>query len=54
MATAGTGTWGTFSASLPYTVAKGQWGTLRVFDTSMKDGSAQHVTEYPVWLVPAG
>lgn len=54
MASCGTGCWGTFSASVPYTVAKAQWGTLRVFDLSAKDGTPVDVTEYPVWLVPAG
>lgn len=54
MASCGTGCWGTFSASVPYTVAKAQWGTLRVFDLSAKDGTPVDVTEYPVWLVPTG
>ena len=54
MASCGTGCWGTFSTSVPYTVAKAQWGTLRVFDLSAKDGSTVDVTEYPVWLTPAG
>jgi hypothetical protein len=54
MASCGTGCWGTFSASVPYTVTKAQWGTLRVFDLSAKDGTPVDVTEYPVWLVPAG
>ena len=35
-----------------YTVAKAQWGTLRVYDLSAKDGSPENVTEYPVWLTP--
>lgn len=54
MATCGTGCWGTFSASLGYTVGKAQWGTLRVFDLSAKDGTPENVREYPVWLTPAG
>jgi hypothetical protein len=52
MATCGTGCWGTFGADLAYTVAKGQYGTLRVFDLSAKDGSPENVTEYRVWLTP--
>ena len=39
MATCGTGCRGTFAVALPYTVAKAQWGTLRVYDPSEKDGS---------------
>jgi germination protein M len=54
MASCGTGCWGDFSATIPYQVSQAQWGTLRVFDPSAKDGSQQNVTEYPVWLVPAG
>lgn len=53
MATCGTGCWGTFDVTLSYDVTKAQWGTLRVFDLSEKDGSAIAVTEYPVWLTPA-
>jgi germination protein M len=53
MASCGTGCWGTFSKELPYSVSKAQWGTLRVFDRSAKDGSPENVTEYPVWLTPA-
>jgi germination protein M len=54
MASCGTGCWGTFRTSLAYTVAKAQWGTLRVFEPSAQDGSPVNVTEYPVWLSPAG
>jgi germination protein M len=54
MASCGTGCWGTFRTSLPYTVSKGQWGTLRVYDKSAKDGSVENLTEYLVWLAPAG
>jgi germination protein M len=52
MATCGTGCWGTFDVTLPYTVSSAQFGTLRVYDLSAKDGSRQHVTDYPVWLTP--
>ncbi len=54
MASCGTGCWGTFKVSLSYTVSKAQWGTLRVFDLSAKDGSVENLTEYRVWLTPAG
>ena len=54
MASCGTGCWGTFKTDVSYTVAKGQYGTLRVFDLSAKDGTPENVTEYRVWLAPAG
>ena len=54
MATCGTGCRGTFSTTLDYTVGKGQWGTLRAYDLSAKDGTPENVREYPVWLTPAG
>jgi hypothetical protein len=53
MASCGTGCWGTFKVDLPYTVGKAQYGTLRVYVKSAKDGSPENVTEYPVWLTPA-
>jgi hypothetical protein len=52
MATCGTGCWGTFDVTLPYTVESAQWGTLRVYDLSAKDGTPENVTDYPVWLTP--
>jgi germination protein M len=48
----GTGCWGTFDVTIPYTVRAAGWGTLRVFEPSAKDGSATNLTEYPVWLTP--
>jgi germination protein M len=54
MATCGTGCRGTFDTTLSYVVTKAQWGTLRVWDASAKDGSPENVREYPVWLTPAG
>jgi hypothetical protein len=51
-ATCGTGCWGTFKADLAYDVSKAQYGTLRVFEPSAKDGSPIKVTEYRVWLTP--
>jgi spore germination protein GerM len=53
MASCGTGCWGSFETTLAYDVAKAQWGTLRVFDLSARDGAPENVTEYPVWLTPA-
>ena len=52
MATCGTGCWGTFDVTIPYSVSAAQWGTLRVYDLSANDGSPEHVVEYPVWLTP--
>ena len=54
MASCGTGCRGTFDVTLHYTVAKGQWGTLRAYDLSAKDGTPENIREYPVWLTPAG
>jgi len=53
MATCGTGCRGTFDVTIPYTVSKAQWGTLRVFYGSAQDGSPQDIRDYPVWLTPA-
>ncbi len=54
MASCGTGCWGRFDIDLDYDVAKGQYGTLRAFNLSAKDGTPEHVTEYRVWLTPRG
>ena len=35
-----------------YTVSKAQWGTLRAYDPSAKDGSPEDIRDYPVWLTP--
>lgn len=53
-ATCGTGCWGTFDVTVGYGVPAPQWGTLRVFDPSAKDGTPTDVREYPIWLTPAG
>jgi sporulation and spore germination protein/immunoglobulin-like protein involved in spore germination len=50
MATCGSGCRGTFDATLRYDLARAQWGTLRVYYGSAKDGSPQAVRDYPVWL----
>lgn len=52
MATCGTGCWGRFDVTLRYHVSRGQWGWLRTYTLSAKDGSVQDVREYPVWLMP--
>jgi len=44
---------GAFDVTVAYTVPKAQWGTLRVWDGSAKDGTPENVREYPVWLTPA-
>jgi spore germination protein GerM len=54
MSTCGSGCYGTFDVTLGYDVARAQWGTLRVYAASAKDGSPEHVRDYPVWLTPAG
>jgi germination protein M len=54
MATCGSGCLGTFDETLRYDVPKAQWGTLRVYFGSAKDGSPQDIRDYPVWLTPAG
>jgi hypothetical protein len=52
MASCGTGCWGTFKADVPYTVDRAQYGKMRVFNLSARDGSVENVSEYPVWLTP--
>ena len=54
MATCGSGCRGTFDLTVGYDVPNAQWGTLRVWDGSPRDGSPENVREYPVWLTPAG
>ena len=52
MATCGTGCYGTFDVTIPYTIASAGWGTLQVYELSAMDGSIVNLTEYPVWLTP--
>jgi hypothetical protein len=40
-------------ATLMNGVSKPEWGTLRVWDGSERDGSSILVRDYPVWLLPA-
>lgn len=54
MASCGTGCWGTYQVDLPYSVTKAQYGILRVFAFSARDGAEENVTQYRVWLTPAG
>jgi hypothetical protein len=55
MATCGSGCVprGTFEQTLGYDVSKAQWGTLRAWAGSAKDGSPILIRDYPVWLTPA-
>ena len=52
MATCGTGCWGSFDVTLRYALSRAQWGWLRVYSRSAKDGSVENLLEYPVWLTP--
>ena len=52
MATCGTGCRGTFDASVPYTIGKAQYGTIRVYEPSAQDGSPVNVRDYRAWLTP--
>jgi Sporulation and spore germination/Immunoglobulin-like domain of bacterial spore germination len=45
---------GRFDVTVRYDVAEAQWGRLRVYYGSAKDGSPQDIRDYPVWLTPAG
>jgi len=54
MATCGSGCRGNFDVTAQYKVTKAQWGTLRAYNPSAKDGSPEDVREYPVWLTPGG
>ena len=52
MASCGTGCRGTFDVTIPYTVSKGQYGILRAYNLSAKDGSPESIRDYRVWLTP--
>ncbi len=52
MATCGTGCRGTFDTSIPYSVSKGQYGILRAYNPSAKDGTPESIRDYRVWLTP--
>jgi hypothetical protein len=51
-ATCGTGCRGDFTASIPFSVATEQPGTVEVYEVSAKDGSPINVGDYPVILSP--
>ena len=53
MATCGSGCRGTFDVTVRYDVTKAQWGTLRTYFGSAKDGTPTDIRDYPVWLTPA-
>lgn len=51
-ATSGTGTRGTFDASITFQVDVEQPGKLIMFEPSAKDGTPQNVVEVPLMLLP--
>ena len=51
-ATCGTGCRGDYSVSIPYSVDHEQQGTVEVYESSAKDGSAINVVDIPVSLTP--
>jgi hypothetical protein len=51
-ATCGTGCRGDYSVSVPFNVDHEQQGTIEVFESSAKDGSAINVVSIPVILMP--
>jgi hypothetical protein len=53
-ATCGSGCRGTFDVTVRYALETAEWGTLRVFDLSAKDGTPTDVSEIPVLLTPSG
>lgn len=52
LATCGTGCWGRFDVTLEHDVPAAQWGTLRAWDPSERDGRPENVREYPAYLRP--
>jgi Sporulation and spore germination/Immunoglobulin-like domain of bacterial spore germination len=52
MASCGSGCRGTFDTTIAYTVGKGQYGILRVYNPSAKDGTPESIRDYRVWLTP--
>jgi hypothetical protein len=52
LATCGTGCRGTYDTNVPYAIIKAQYGTLRVYEPSAKDGTPTNVRDYRVWLEP--
>jgi hypothetical protein len=54
MATCGTGCRGTFDFTIRYSVARAQWGILRVIEGDESGRTAGIRRDYPIWLTPAG
>jgi len=54
MATCGSGCRGTFDVTIAYAVSKAQYGTLRAYNPSAKDGTPEDIRDYRVWLTPKG
>ena len=52
MATAGTGTWGTFDFDIPFTVERAGPIVLEVYENSAKDGTRVHQTTIPLEVQP--
>lgn len=52
MATCGTGCWGTFDETIPYSVPASAPGRLQAYELSEVDGSIVNLTDYPVRLTP--
>jgi hypothetical protein len=52
MASCGSGCRGTFDTTIPYAVSKGQYGILRAYNPSAKDGTPESIRDYRVWLTP--
>ena len=53
MASCGSGCRGTFDVTIPYTVSKAQYGILRAYNLSAKDGTPESIHDERVWLTPA-
>lgn len=51
MATAGTGTWGTFDVTVPFAITREGIGSLIVFEISAQDGSRINLVEIPLDFV---
>ncbi|MBA2382148.1 MAG: GerMN domain-containing protein [Chloroflexi bacterium] len=54
MATCGSGCRGTFDVTIPYRIGKAQYGILRAYNLSAKDGTPESIRDYRVWLTPKG
>jgi len=54
MADCGSGCRGSFDFTIGYSVARAQWGTLRVIEGDESGATAGTFRDYTVWLTPAG